>query len=105
MPMQAANVAEKTAFNRNVYASERKVWHMENYLSGNLYYNTAAYYDYDNREIIKDELDFYVDYANRTKGQILELSSGTGRVSLYVAEKTGRILECIELSEYMLERF
>jgi len=78
---------------------------MENYLSGNLYRNTADFYDYDNREIIKDDLDFYVEYANKTKGPILELASGTGRVSFYVAEKTGRILECIELSEQMLERF
>jgi len=71
---------------------------------GNLYYNTADFYDYDNREIIKDDLDFYVEYANNTKGAILELASGTGRVSLYVAEKTGRTIECVELSEYMLER-
>jgi SAM-dependent methyltransferase len=78
---------------------------MENYLSGNLYNNTADFYDYDNREVIKDDLDFYVEYANQTKGPILELASGTGRVSLYVAEKTGRILECIELSEQMLEKF
>jgi len=78
---------------------------MENQLSGNLYHNTAVFYDYDNREIIKDDLDFYVEFANQTKGPILELASGTGRVSLYVAEKTGRILECIELSEYMLEKF
>ncbi|OJV37503.1 MAG: hypothetical protein BGO29_03405 [Bacteroidales bacterium 36-12] len=78
---------------------------MENYLPGNLYHNTADYYDYDNREIIKDDLDFYVEYANKTKGPILELASGTGRVSFYVAEKTGRILECIELSEHMLAEF
>ncbi|MCL2720624.1 MAG: class I SAM-dependent methyltransferase [Treponema sp.] len=78
---------------------------MEDYLSGNLYYNTAVYYDYDNREIIKDDLNFYVEYANKTEGAILELASGTGRVSLYIAEKTGRMLECIELSEYMLEKF
>jgi SAM-dependent methyltransferase len=78
---------------------------MENYLSGNLYSNTAGYYDYDNREIIKDDLDFYVEYANSTKGAILELASGTGRVSLYLAEKTGRKLECIELSEHMLGKF
>jgi SAM-dependent methyltransferase len=78
---------------------------MENYLLGNLYHNTADFYDYDNREIIKDDLDFYVEYSKKTKGPILELASGTGRVSLYVAEKTGRELECIELSEDMLERF
>ena len=78
---------------------------MENYLEGNLYFNTASYYDYDNREIVKDDLDFFVEYVNLTKGTILELASGTGRVSLYIAEKTGRMLECIELSEHMLEKF
>ena len=78
---------------------------MKDYLSGNLYSKTASYYDYDNREIIKDDLDFYVEYANLTNGSILELAAGTGRVSLYIAEKTGRDLECLELSEYMLEQF
>jgi SAM-dependent methyltransferase len=79
--------------------------HLENYLAGNLYKNTADYYDYDNRKIIKDDLDFYVEYANKTNGPILELASGTGRVSLYVVEKTNRQMQCIELSEYMVERF
>ncbi|MDR1099469.1 MAG: class I SAM-dependent methyltransferase [Treponema sp.] len=78
---------------------------MENYLSGNLYDNTANYYDYDNRDIIKDDLEFYVEHANKTKGTILELASGTGRVSLYMAEQTKRQLECIELSEKMVDRF
>ncbi|MDR2552055.1 MAG: class I SAM-dependent methyltransferase [Treponema sp.] len=78
---------------------------MENYLKGNLYTNTADYYDYDNRDIIKDDLDFYVEYAAQTKGPILELGSGTGRVSLYLAEKTRRTVECVELSEAMIERF
>jgi SAM-dependent methyltransferase len=78
---------------------------MENYLPGNLYSNTADYYDYDNREIIKDDLDFYAEYADKTKGPILELASGTGRVSLHIAGKTGRRMQCIELSEYMVERF
>jgi SAM-dependent methyltransferase len=78
---------------------------MENYLQGNLYTNTADYYDYDNREIIRDDLEFYVEYANMTRGTILELASGTGRVSLYVAEKTQRQIECIELSGAMVQRF
>lgn len=77
----------------------------ENYLNGNLYTNTADYYDYDNRDIIKDDLDFYVELAHKTKGTMLELASGTGRVSLYVAEKTRRKLECVELSETMVGRF
>jgi SAM-dependent methyltransferase len=74
-------------------------------LTGNLYKNTAGYYDYDNREIVKDDLEFYVEYANRTSGPILELASGTGRVSLHIVEKTKRQMRCIELSEYMVERF
>jgi len=78
---------------------------IENYLSGNLYSNTADFFDYDNREIIKDDLDFYAEYANHTKGPILELASGTGRVSFHVAEKTDRVLECMDLSEQMLEIF
>jgi len=78
---------------------------MSNLLSGNLYQNTAVYYDFDNRDIIKDDLDFYAQYAKLTKGPILELASGTGRVSLYLAEKTKRPIECIELSAEMLEIF
>jgi len=76
-----------------------------NYLKGNLYQNTANFYDYDNREIIKDDLEFYTEYALKTKGSILELASGTGRVSLYVANKLKRQIECIELSKDMLDRF
>ncbi|MDR2480595.1 MAG: class I SAM-dependent methyltransferase [Treponema sp.] len=78
---------------------------MENYLPGNLYTNTASFYDYDNRDIIKDDLDFYVGYINQTNGPVLELASGTGRVSLYAAGKTGRHIQCLEYSEHMLERF
>jgi ubiquinone/menaquinone biosynthesis C-methylase UbiE len=78
---------------------------LENCLEGNLYTNTAGYYDYDNRSIIKDDLDFYVEYVNQTHGPVLELASGTGRVSLHIAEKTGRHIQCIEYSEFMLERF
>jgi len=93
------------AYKRNIRTNSGYKIVMENYLSGNLYHNTANFYDYDNRDIIKDDLDFYVEYANQTKGPILELASGTGRVSFYIAEKTGRIIECIELSERMLEKF
>jgi len=74
-------------------------------LTGNLYANTSNYYDYDNREIIKDDLDFYIEYSKLTKGHILELASGTGRVSINLAEKTGRELHCIEFSEFMINKF
>ena len=78
---------------------------MENYLQGNLYQNTADFYDFDNRDIIKDDLPFYIEYVNQTQGSILELASGTGRVSLPIAEKTQRHIECIELSVDMLDNF
>jgi len=78
---------------------------MDNFSNGNLYQNTADFYDFDNRDIIKDDLEFYADYASKTKGAILELASGTGRVSLFLAEKLKRKIECIELSKEMLERF
>lgn len=77
----------------------------DDYLSGNLYINTSDFFDYDNRKIINDDLEFYTEYANQTKGSILELGCGTGRVSLHIAEKTKRTIECVDLSERMLERF
>lgn len=77
----------------------------ESCLSGNLYANTANYYDYDTRNIVKDDLDFYVEYASKTKGEILELASGTGRMSCYLARKTRRHLKCVEVSEYMIKKF
>ena len=73
--------------------------------NGNLYEATAGYYDLDNRDIIKDDLSFYLQYAQRTAGPILELASGTGRVSLFLAEQTQRLVDCVELSETMLAQF
>jgi SAM-dependent methyltransferase len=84
---------------------EKKMSISEDCLSGNLYQNTANFYDFDNREIIKDDLEFYTEYVKQVKGPILELASGTGRVSLYIAEKTGRTIECVELSAEMRGRF
>jgi len=76
---------------------------MENYLAGNLHENTAVFYDYDNREIIKDDLVFYTDYANQINGRILELACGTGRVSLHLAENTKKNIDCADLSKKMLD--
>ena len=78
---------------------------LDKQLNGNLYQNTANFYDFDNRDIIKDDLEFYSDYAKQAKGKILELASGTGRVSLYIADKIKKPIECVELSAKMLERF
>jgi ubiquinone/menaquinone biosynthesis C-methylase UbiE len=75
-----------------------------NLFFGNLYKNTANYFDYDSRDIVKDDLDFYAEYATKTKGDILELACGTGRVSFFLCQKTQRHLHCLDLSEAMLSK-
>jgi SAM-dependent methyltransferase len=71
-------------------------------LSGNLCGNTSKYYDYDSRDLVKDDLDFYTEYATKTRGDILELTCGTGRVSFFLCQKTQRHLHCLDLSKAML---
>ncbi|MDR2436930.1 MAG: class I SAM-dependent methyltransferase [Endomicrobium sp.] len=75
-----------------------------NLFSDNLYENTANYFDYDPRDIVKDDLDFYAEYATKTKGDILELTCGTGRVSFSLCQKTQRHLHCLDLSKTMLSK-
>lgn len=70
----------------------------------NLYLNTAFLYDFDNRDIVKSDIPFYLEYAARYSGNILELACGTGRVALELAKKGYKILG-LDLSESMLEQF
>ncbi|WP_096439867.1 class I SAM-dependent methyltransferase [Alteribacter populi] len=70
-------------------------------MSGNLYEQTARYYDLDPRPIVKEDLAFYERYANIQSGTILELACGTGRVLLHLAQK-GYDVTGIDLSEAML---
>jgi len=77
----------------------------------NLYQNTAWIYDI---EIKKDhplpDVPFYLEYAKKqcgedcSKGDILELGCGTGRVALPLAEE-GFGVTGIELSQQMLDIF
>ena len=69
----------------------------------NLYIKDAQFYDLDNREVLKTDIPFYIDYASNIRGDILELACGTGRVTIPLA-KAGFDIWGIELSETMLNQ-
>lgn len=37
-----------------------------------------------------DDIDFYVDLAREADGPVIELAAGTGRISIPIAQQTGR---------------
>lgn len=49
------------------------------------YNNTAKYYDLDLENKLED-FEFYLEYAQKTRGNVLELGCGTGRCSIKLAE-------------------
>lgn len=53
-----------------------------------IYQNPAFLYDIQKkRDIITDDIPFYLEYAKKQKGTILELGCGTGRVALKLAQE------------------
>lgn len=70
----------------------------------NLYQKVAFLYDFDNRDIVKVDIPFYLEYAAKYLGNILELACGTGRVSIILAQNGYKIYG-IDLSDSMLEQF
>ena len=70
----------------------------------NLYTSTAWLYDMDNRDVYTDDIPFYIDYAKKQGGEVLELACGTGRVSIPIAE-AGINVTGIDLSPEMLNVF
>ena len=70
----------------------------------NLFRNTAWLYDVDNRDNMNADIPFYIDYATKQKGEILELGCGTGRVSIPLARK-GFSVTGLDLSNEMLDVF
>ena len=70
----------------------------------NLYIKDSQFYDLDNRDILKADISFYLDYASRIKGDILELACGTGRITIPLAEADHKIWG-LEFSQQMLEQF
>jgi len=70
----------------------------------NHYINTANLYDLDQRDNLVVDIPFYIEYAKKQKGYILELGCGTGRVSIELA-KEGFYVTGLDLSEKMLEMY
>lgn len=70
----------------------------------NTFRNSAWLYDVDSRDILQADIPFYIDYALRQNGEVLELGCGTGRVALGLAEQGIRVTG-LDLSEQMLDVF
>ena len=69
----------------------------------NLFRVTASLYDLDQRNITKDDIPFYLEYASKLHGSILELACGTGRVTIPLANE-GYNIWGIDLSKEMLDQ-
>jgi SAM-dependent methyltransferase len=72
-------------------------------MSYNRYQNTAMLYDLDQRDIVKADIPFYLALADRTRGDILELACGTGRVTIPLLQAGHRVWG-LDYSSRMLER-
>ena len=70
--------------------------------TNNLYLNTARYYDMDTASYSERDLAFYLDYARRREGRVLELACGTGRITLPLLH-AGFEVWALDLSEPMIE--
>ena len=70
----------------------------------NIYTIDANLYDLDQRDNLIEDIPFYIEYAHKYKGQILDLGCGTGRVSIELA-KAGFFVTGLDLSEKMLAMF
>lgn len=70
----------------------------------NLYRNSAWLYDFDIRDNTRDDIPFYLEYAAKQGGEILELGCGTGRVAHALAGAGFRVTG-LDLSEQMLGVF
>jgi 2-polyprenyl-3-methyl-5-hydroxy-6-metoxy-1,4-benzoquinol methylase len=57
----------------------------------NLLRNSARLFDVDNRDLLQDDIPFYIEYAKQHQGDILELGCGTGRMALSLAAEGFRV--------------
>ena len=60
----------------------------------------ARFYDYEQEDFVKD-IPFYVEYAKKCGGNVLELACGTGRVLIPIAHE-GIQVTGMDISEEML---
>jgi SAM-dependent methyltransferase len=70
----------------------------------NLFRKTAWLYDLDYRDIVNDDIPFYIEYAEKQNGSVLELGCGTGRVAIPLAQAGHRVTG-LDLSQEMLDVF
>ena len=85
-------------YDLTMYGMLRRNW-TKNAVNG--YRNSAWLYDLDNRDHLKDDIPFYLEYAERLGGNVLELACGTGRVALQLAA-AGHMVTGLDLSYEML---
>ncbi|TAK16493.1 MAG: class I SAM-dependent methyltransferase [Acidobacteria bacterium] len=65
----------------------------------------AAFYDWENAQTVgRRDVPFWQLLARRTRGQVLELGAGTGRLTLPLARAAGRRVIGIDRSAPMLAR-
>ncbi|BAE85568.1 class I SAM-dependent methyltransferase [Desulfitobacterium hafniense] len=64
----------------------------------NVYKNSAHLYDLDQRDLVTADIPFYLGYAGKFGGGILELGCGTGRIAIPLAE-AGYDITALDLSE------
>ena len=69
----------------------------------NSWSNTAFLYDFDNRQILKDDIEFYEGLIERTDGSILEIACGTGRLTIPLSQISSRKYTAFDFSESMLD--
>ena len=89
----------KYAYNRMGFRGKN----MGNNKEVNLFRVAAGLYDLDQRNITKDDISFYLEYASKLPGSILELACGTGRVTIPLANEGYNICG-IDLSKEMLDQ-
>ena len=69
-----------------------------------LYKETAKFYDLDwYEELSKADIPFYVNYAKKLNGNILDVACGTGRVSIPLVLQGYNVL-AIDISKTMLDQ-
>ncbi len=70
----------------------------------NIFNVSANLYDLDERNVTLDDIPFYLEYASRVQGPVLELACGTGRVAIPITA-AGHEVWGVDLSDPMLDRF
>lgn len=58
-------------------------------MSEALFDRVARFYDYENEDLIEriNDIPFYIEYAKKCGGEVLELACGTGRVLIPLAKE------------------